>query len=92
VRHVVSRFVTKFLADCKRKIRKTAFFLVEWQTQLFEARMRPFPTPFPLPASCFVFPPLTKKPETNFESIHANTCYPEQLFAQEKIQNFPKNA
>jgi hypothetical protein len=78
VRHVVSRFVTKFLTDCKRKIRKTAFFLVERQTQLFEARMRPFPPPLSLPAGRFVFPPLTKKPESDFESIHANICYPEQ--------------
>ncbi len=82
VRHVVSRFVAKRPANCKRKIRGNAFFLVEGQTQLFETRARGFPTPSPPPTRGSVFPALTEEPKMYFKCIHANTCYHEQYSGQ----------
>lgn len=48
--------------------------------------MSPTAAAFSLPAGEFVFAALTEEPKSNLYSIHANTCYPEQLRVQVKIQ------
>jgi len=78
------------------KSAKSHFFSVEGQIQLLESRTvsrQARITPHASPPSAqdsqaalqAVFPALAHQPHPYSESIHANTCYPEQLSRQEKI-------